>query len=102
MVGSTVLFAGVNAIVKWEVATYPVGEVAFVRSACGLIPLYLIILPRAGLAVLRTARFGDHVKRALSQFVSMIAMFMAFQLMPLAARSRSASPRPCSPPCCRS
>ena len=26
MVGSTVLFAGVNAIVKWEVATYPVGE----------------------------------------------------------------------------
>jgi len=85
MIGSTILFAGVNAVVKWEVARYPVGEVAFLRSAFGLIPLYLIILPRTGLAVLRTARLPAHVKRALSQFISQMAMFLAFGLMPLAS-----------------
>jgi drug/metabolite transporter (DMT)-like permease len=85
MIGSTILFAGVNAVVKWEVALYPVGEIAFLRSAFGLIPLYLIVLPRSGLAVLRTARLFDHVKRALSQFISQMAMFLSFALMPLAS-----------------
>jgi drug/metabolite transporter (DMT)-like permease len=85
MIGSTILFAGVNAVVKWEVALYPVGEVAFLRSAFGLIPLYCMILPRTGLAVLRTTRLPAHIKRAASQFVSQMAMFLAFMLMPLAS-----------------
>ncbi len=84
MIGSTVVFAGVNAVVKWEVALYPVGEVAFFRSLFALIPCYLLILPRAGLGVLRTQRWPDHVKRALSQLCSMMSIFLAFQLMPLA------------------
>jgi drug/metabolite transporter (DMT)-like permease len=84
MVASTILFAGVNALVKWEVAIYPVGEVAFFRSFFALIPCYLIILPRTGLAVLRTERRAEHLKRALSQFCSMMSIFLAFQLMPLA------------------
>ena len=29
MVGSTVMFAGGNAVVKWQLAAYPLGEVAF-------------------------------------------------------------------------
>ena len=29
MLGSTVMFAGGNAVVKWQLATYPLGEVAF-------------------------------------------------------------------------
>jgi drug/metabolite transporter (DMT)-like permease len=84
MVGSTLLFAGVNALVKWEVALYPVGEVAFFRSLFALIPCYLLILPRTGFGVLRTQRWPDHVKRAASQFCSMMSIFLAFQLMPLA------------------
>jgi len=84
MVGSTLLFAGVNAAVKWEVGLYPVGEVAFFRSLFALIPCYLLILPRTGLGVLRTQRWLDHVKRALSQTCSMMSIFLAFQLMPLA------------------
>ena len=84
MVASTVLFAGVNAAVKWEVAVYPVGEVAFFRSLFALLPCYLLILPRRGLGVLRTRRWPDHVKRAASQFCSMMCIFLAFQLMPLA------------------
>ncbi len=84
MVGSTLLFAGVNALVKWEVALYPVGEVAFFRSLFALIPCYLLILPRTGFGVLRTQRWPDHVKRAASQTCSMMSIFLAFQLMPLA------------------
>jgi drug/metabolite transporter (DMT)-like permease len=84
MVASTLLFSGVNALVKWEVAIYPVGEVAFLRSFFALIPCYIIILPRAGLSVQRTERRGDHLTRALSQFCSMMCIFLAFQLMPLA------------------
>jgi len=83
-VASTLLFSGVNALVKWEVAIYPVGEVAFFRSFFALIPCYLIILPRTGLAVLRTERRRDHLTRALSQLCSMMSIFLAFQLMPLA------------------
>src|SRR5690348_7036095 len=32
MVGSTAMFAGGNAVVKWQLATYPLGEVAFGRT----------------------------------------------------------------------
>lgn len=84
MLASTVVFAGVNALVKWEVALYPVGEVAFFRSLFSLIPCYLIILPRTGLGVLRTEHPFAHVKRALSQFCSMTSLFIAFKFMPLA------------------
>jgi drug/metabolite transporter (DMT)-like permease len=84
MVGASLLFALVNAMVKWEVARYPVGEVAFFRSLFSLVPCYLMILPRTGMAVWRTGRRFDHVKRAVSQFSSMMCIFIAFSLMPLA------------------
>jgi drug/metabolite transporter (DMT)-like permease len=84
MVGSSLIFGVVNALVKWEVARYPVGEVAFYRSLFSLLPCYLLILPRTGLAVFRTERLIEHGQRALSQLGSMTAIFFAFQLMPLA------------------
>jgi len=37
MVGSTVMFAGGNAVVKWQLETYPLGEVAF-----GLVVLLVV------------------------------------------------------------
>src|SRR5437764_10678041 len=36
VVGSTAMFAGGNAVVKWQLATYPLGEVAFGRTLCAL------------------------------------------------------------------
>jgi len=83
MVISTVLFAGVNAIVKWEVAIYPVGEVAFYRALFALVAVSVIILPRAGIAVFRTRRYLAHVQRGISQFGSMTCMFFAFKLLAL-------------------
>src|SRR5256885_16940806 len=83
MVLSTVMFAGVNAIVKWEVALYPVGEVAFFRSAFAFFAVCGMILPRTGLAVLRTNRYREHLQRGLSQFGSMTCMFLAFRALSL-------------------
>jgi drug/metabolite transporter (DMT)-like permease len=83
MVISTVMFAGVNAIVKWEVALYPIGEVAFYRALFALVAVSVIVLPRTGIAVFRTRRYVAHLQRGVSQFGSMTCMFLAFSLMPL-------------------
>jgi drug/metabolite transporter (DMT)-like permease len=83
MVASTVVFAGVNAIVKLEVARYPVGEVAFYRALFALVAAAVMILPRTGIAVFRTRRYLAHLQRGVSQFGSMTCMFFAFSLMSL-------------------
>lgn len=83
MVASTVVFAGVNAIVKWEVGKYPVGEVAFYRALFALVAASVIILPRAGISVFRTRRYLAHLQRGVSQFGSMTCMFFAFSMMSL-------------------
>jgi len=83
MVASTAVFAGVNAIVKWELALYPVGEVAFFRALFALGTVAAVILPRTGIGVLRTSRLRQHLQRGVSQFGSMTCMFMAFRLMSL-------------------
>jgi drug/metabolite transporter (DMT)-like permease len=83
MVASTVMFAGVNAIVKWELAFYPVGEVAFFRSLFAFAAVAVLILPRTGFGVLRTSRYREHLQRGLSQFGSMTCMFLAFRVLSL-------------------
>ena len=66
MVGSTVMFAGGNAVVKWQLATYPPGEIAFERTLFAFLTVAAIILPRAGWRVLRTRRYREHLQRGLS------------------------------------
>jgi len=83
MVISTIAFAGVNAIIKWEVGRYPVGEVAFYRSLFAFVIVAVVIIPRRGIAVFRTNRLRAHLQRGVSQFGSMTCMLMAFSLMPL-------------------
>ena len=83
MIGSTVVFAGVNAIVKLELARYPVGEVAFYRALFALVAAAVMIIPRTGIAVFRTRRYLAHLQRGVSQFGSMTCMFVAFSMMSL-------------------
>jgi drug/metabolite transporter (DMT)-like permease len=85
MVASTVMFAGGNAIVKWEVALYPIGEVAFFRALFAFATVAVIILPRIGWAVLRTRRYREHLQRGLSQFGSMMCWFLAVRVLSLGA-----------------
>src|SRR5437764_4775674 len=83
MVGSTVMFAGGNAVVKWQLASYPLGEVAFGRTLFAFLTVAAIVLPRTGLAVLRTNRYREHLQRGLSQFGSMLCWFLAVSVLSL-------------------
>jgi drug/metabolite transporter (DMT)-like permease len=83
MVLSTVMFAGGNAVVKWQLASYPLGEVAFGRTLFAFLTVAAIVLPRTGLAVLRTNRYREHLQRGLSQFGSMLCWFLAVSVLSL-------------------
>jgi drug/metabolite transporter (DMT)-like permease len=85
MLTATVLFAGSSALSKWLVATYPIGEMLFVRAATALVGSSLVILPVAGLGVFRTERLRDHMLRGVSQSCSQTFLVVAFSLMPLAS-----------------
>lgn len=84
MIGATVMFAISNALSKWVVAIYPVGEVMFSRSLSSLIVCSTFMLPVTGLSVFATTRMRDHLARGLSQAISQTFTVLAFSLMPLA------------------
>ncbi len=84
MIGATVLFAISNALSKWVVAIYPVGEVMFARSLSSLVVCAAFMLPVTGLSVFATGRVRDHLARGLSQAVSQTFTVIAFSMMPLA------------------
>jgi drug/metabolite transporter (DMT)-like permease len=84
MIGATVMFAISNALSKWLVAIYPVGEVMFSRSLSSLLVCSAFMLPMTGLAVFATKRVRDHLARGLSQAISQTFTVLAFSLMPLA------------------
>ena len=84
MVGAVFVFSAVNALVKWEAARYPLDEVVFFRCLFSLIPCTALVLSAGGFPTLRTHRLGEHIGRALLQFVSMTSIFAAFGMMPLA------------------
>jgi drug/metabolite transporter (DMT)-like permease len=84
MIASGAVFNCANAASKWLIATYPIGEVLFVRTLVALITMAAFILPAAGLAVYRTQRLRAHLMRATSQVGSQTMLLIAFSLMPLA------------------
>jgi drug/metabolite transporter (DMT)-like permease len=84
MIGSTLLLAISNALAKWLVAIYPVGEVMFFRSFSSLVVCAVFILPFTGFAVFATSIPGAHIARGLSQSISQTFTVIALMLMPLA------------------
>jgi drug/metabolite transporter (DMT)-like permease len=84
MVAATIVFAVSSAVSKWLVASYPIGEVLFTRTAVALLTCALFILPHTGLTVFRTRRLRHHVLRSVSQGCSQMFLLIAFSLMPLA------------------
>ena len=84
MLGATVMFALSSALSKWQVASYSFIEVLFFRAAASLVTCAALILPRTGLAVLRTARLRDHIGRSATQATAQSLIIIAFGLMPLA------------------
>src|SRR5258708_876011 len=84
MVAATIVFAVSSAVSKWLVASYPIGEGLFTRTAVALLTCALFILPHTGLTVFRTRRLRHHVFRSDSQGCSQMFLLIAFSLMPLA------------------
>lgn len=84
MIGATVMLAISNALSKWVVAVYPVGEVMFSRSLSSLIVCSALMLPVTGFSVFATARVGAHIARGTSQAISQTFTVLAFSMMPLA------------------
>jgi len=84
MLGATVMFAGSNAVAKWQLATYPFVEVLWFRALGSLVICSALILPRTGLMVFRTQRLRDHAGRSVTQAVAQCMLVIAFTLMPLA------------------
>jgi drug/metabolite transporter (DMT)-like permease len=84
MIASTLLLAVSNALAKWLVAIYPVGEVMFFRSFSSLAVCAAFVLPMTGFAVFATQRPRAHIARGLSQSISQTFTVIALMLMPLA------------------
>lgn len=84
MIGATLMFGISNAISKWLVADYPIGEILFTRTAVSLAVIALFILPTTGLAVYRTQKTGAHFIRAISQSTAQTCIIIAFSMMSLA------------------
>lgn len=84
MVLSVAVFSVVNALVKYEEAVYPVSQVIFFRSIFALLFSCGLVMRDGGLSILRTNRVAEHVGRGTLQFVSMVCIFIAYHLMPLA------------------
>ncbi len=88
MVISGAMFTAMHAAIRLVSAAGPEGglhpfEIAFFRNFFGLCVLLPVLL-RAGLAPLRTQRFGLHALRSGMQSMAMLMFFTALTLSPLA------------------
>jgi drug/metabolite transporter (DMT)-like permease len=83
-IAAVFFFSISNALIKWLVARYPIGEVVFFRSIFSLLPALVVVASQGGWTSLRTQRLPGHLLRSIVQFGSMAAIFMAFSMMPLA------------------
>jgi drug/metabolite transporter (DMT)-like permease len=84
MLASVLVFSVINALVKWEAARYPLDEVVFFRCAFSLLPALALVARGGGVRLLRTRRLNEHVGRGVLQFISIMCIFTAFGMMPLA------------------
>jgi drug/metabolite transporter (DMT)-like permease len=85
MLLSVALFALLNVLVKWLAPRFPPVELAFFRQLFALVPIGLMLWHAGGgLALLRTRRPFGHATRALVGSCSMVLVFYAFELLPLA------------------
>jgi drug/metabolite transporter (DMT)-like permease len=84
MLASVSVFSLINALIKWQSAQYPLSEVVFFRCLFSLLPCSAILYAKGGLRLMRTRRLREHIGRGTLQFISMMCIFSAFGMMPLA------------------
>jgi drug/metabolite transporter (DMT)-like permease len=82
MLAAGLCFAVMGVLVKLGAATFSAAELVFWRSVFQMAGAW-IVLAHAGLG-LRTRRFGMHVHRGVSGFVSLFTFFYALTELPVA------------------
>jgi len=83
MVGGAAVFATMDALVKWLVATYPVIQVTAFRAAFALV-LVVPVLLAGGVGQLRTQRPWAHALRSVIGLIAIACFFQALDSLPLA------------------
>jgi drug/metabolite transporter (DMT)-like permease len=83
MVAGAAVFATMDALVKWLVATYPVIQVTAFRSAFALVVVVPALLA-GGLGQLRTRRPWAHLLRSIIGLIAIACFFQALDQLPLA------------------
>jgi drug/metabolite transporter (DMT)-like permease len=81
------VFAVVNALVKWQAATYPILELVFFRSLFALLPVLALALRDGLLDSLKTSLPRAHLFRSSIWLCSVFCTFSAYHLLPLADAS---------------
>ena len=82
---STLLFAGMSALVRYVSESVPLGQVVFFRSFFAILPVVLIFAWRRELATaVRTNRPFGHIARGMIGLFGMFLNFAALALLPLA------------------
>jgi drug/metabolite transporter (DMT)-like permease len=84
MLLAVLLFSCMDAMIKWVSAVHPVGQIIFFRNVFAFVPVFLFMRQAGGLGMLRTKRPGHHALRGIFGIASMICIFSAFALLPLA------------------
>ncbi len=77
-------FALVSVLGKWLTEIYPLVEIAFFRSAFGLLPCFYLVWRAGGTRSLRTSRPGAQFVRAVVWLTSFLTSFEALRLLPVA------------------
>ena len=81
---AVVVFSAVNAMAKWQAASYPISEIVFFRSLFALLPVLLLAVRGGFGRALATSMPGTHFLRSLIWFVSVYSTFAAYHLLPMA------------------
>ncbi|MEQ8346685.1 MAG: DMT family transporter [Sneathiellaceae bacterium] len=84
MLVSGVLFSCMAALIKHVGTHFDAMQMAFFRTAFGLLAILPFVFLSGGLKVIRTRRFGGHLMRGLCGATAMFAMFYAISELPLA------------------
>jgi len=77
------LFAVQDALVKLLSQNYSLLQILFVRSAVVIIPLFLVVMYKRGLAGFHTKRKKDHVIRVFYNFTAFLIYYFAISRLPL-------------------
>ena len=84
MLMATFWFSILFVVVKHLGSSYSVYQIAFFRCFFALMTTVGMVSGMGGLGLLRTKRWKGHLFRAASGTISMLTLFYAYQLLPLA------------------